>query len=237
MASAAINSVTPFLTIWLWPRATIRRIVASDPKRHVLLLAGTCYALAALTTQRSLEAVPSWNLPPRKYFTSGLFVQWLVALYNPTGVWPSREAEIATFVVLGAPVGIVWLYVCGAIVKWTGRLFGGTATAVDVRAAIAWAQVPFIVAPVFSILASPSSSSAPCTNCDVGSLFVFGVFGYAGLVIWTFVLLVKCVAQVHRVSAWRGLGAVTLWLWSIPFALHAILIVAQWLTAGVHPVS
>jgi hypothetical protein len=146
MAGPTLGPMTPFLTIWTRPRATIRKIVETDPTRQVLLLAGTWYVVATLLAQRWLEVVPVKDLQPRIYFLSALFVQWLVALCNPTGVWPSWEAEIVTFVVLGAVLGIVLLYVFGAILKWTGRLLGGTATAIEVRAAIAWGQIPLIAA-------------------------------------------------------------------------------------------
>lgn len=119
-----------------------------------------------------------------------------------------------------------WLYILGTILKWTGRLFGGTATSLEVRAAIAWGHIPIILAPVFGIFAFRPAPSAPCSNCGLGFLLASA---YAVLIFWGFVSLIKCVAEVNRFSAWRGLGAVVLQTWivalspvAILFALHQI---------------
>jgi Yip1-like protein len=229
MAGASLGSITPFLTIWMRPRATIRKIVDSDPTRHVLLLAGTVYVSATLLAQRWWRIVPQKNLQPRNYFLSGLFVQWLVALYDPTGVWPSWKAEIITLVALGAVFGIVWLYFCGAILKLTGRLFGGGATAIEVRAAIAWGEIPWIPAFVCGSLWSNDANSSG-TQAAMPYPFVF----YAVFFIWGLVALIKCASEVHRVSAWRGLGAVVLWLWSVPLILFTIALASYWLAFGIH---
>jgi hypothetical protein len=231
VAGSSLDSIAPFLTIWTRPRATIRKIVDSDPTRHVLLLAGIVYVLAALLVQRWLEATPPQNLQPRSYFLSGMFVQWLVALYNPTGVWPSRMAEIMTFVVLGVVLGIGWLYFCGAILKSTGRLFRGTATAIEVRAAIAWGQTPWIAAFVSGSLWRIEANASRNETASPYPLLFYMVF-----FTWGFVTLIKCVSEVHHFSAWRGLGAVVLWLWSMTLILVLIVLASHWLAAGVHTV-
>src|SRR5271163_126425 len=42
------DSIAPFFSIWIDPRATIRRIVDSDPTRNVLALAAIGPALSSL---------------------------------------------------------------------------------------------------------------------------------------------------------------------------------------------
>ena len=42
------GSITPFFTIWTEPRATIRRIVDTDPTRYVIALAAIGPVIGAL---------------------------------------------------------------------------------------------------------------------------------------------------------------------------------------------
>jgi hypothetical protein len=225
VAGSSLDSTTPFLTIWTRPRATIRSVVDSDPTRYVLLLAAIESASATLYVQKIMEQqAPTLHHPLAWYYLrGGLFVEWLVALCVPESISTSRPTQVMVLLALGAIFGIGWLYVLGTILKWTGRLFGGTATSLEARAAIAWGQIPTILAPAFGIFAF---RPAPCSNCGLGFLLATG-FGI--LVSWGFVSLIKCVAEVNRFSAWRGLGAVVLQSWivalspvAILFALHQI---------------
>ena len=228
MAGSSLDSITPFLTIWTRPRATIRRIVDSDPTRQVLLLAATWYAFITLCAQRALEAMPPKNLHPRDYLLSGLLAQWLLAIYNPAGIWASRSIKVAVLVALGALFGIVLLYLSGAVLKWTGRLLGGSATSLEVRAAIAWGQIPIIAAAVCLLCSFLVNSPGPRATLP----YMLLLTAYAVLIIWGFVALIKCVGEVHHFSGWRALGAVTLWIWSIPLSLLIILLASHWLAGA-----
>ncbi|MGD0120626.1 MAG: YIP1 family protein [Candidatus Binatus sp.] len=207
MASSSLDSITPFLTIWTRPRATIRKIVDSDATIHVLVLAAIQSALGTLNVQQGVESFAPRIPRPSEYFRTGLFVQWLVALYNPAGIPASWPIKVTILTALGGMFGIVWLYIAGSILKWTGRLLGGTATSLEVRAAIAWGHIPIVLASIFGIVAFRPGSSAPCSKCGFG---FFLLTAFVVLVLWCFVLLIKCVSEVHRFSAWRGLGAVVL---------------------------
>jgi hypothetical protein len=214
MAAAAFDFITPFLTIWVRPRATIRKIVDSDPTRLVLLLAGTSCILNSLIVQYWLESFRRTSLQPVRYFASGMYVQWLLELYNPAGTWPSPGAELAAFIIAGAVCGVVLLYFYGAILKWTGRLFGGIGTAVEARAAFAWSQVLLIIA-VISGLWSMKYSGMHQTPLV-----------FFALVLWWLVALIKCVSEVHRFSAWRGLGAVVLWQCSLVLPTVLLIVIS-----------
>ena len=212
MAGRLLDFARPFLTIWTRPRATIRWIVDSDPTLHVLLLAATCSALSTLHAQQTFEEmvqrIPHPHPLPVYFLRAGLLVNWLVALYSPAGILASSSIKVALLVVLGAAYGIVLLFVLGAFLKWSGSLLGGVASALQVRAAIAWGLLPFIVANIF--LLSPRSDSAPPSPIS----FVF--------IVWGFVALIKCIGEVHRFSAWRGLGLVAMSL--CLFSLYSIVV-------------
>ena len=48
---------------------------------------------------------------------------------------------------------MVSLYISGVILKWSGGLLGGVASRVEVRAALAWGQIPAIAAEIILLLA------------------------------------------------------------------------------------
>ena len=48
-------------------------------------------------------------------------------------------------VIGGAVLGMVWLYLSALVLKWIGSMLGGEATALQLRAVVAWSTVPSIV--------------------------------------------------------------------------------------------
>jgi hypothetical protein len=185
--SPAAGLGNPVFTIWIAPRATIRRIVDTDPTRHVLMLAALGPALNALVTQWSKGAGNNANL-------SALWPVWVVV--NVT---------------VRAMLGVLLLYFNGAILRWAGSLLSGTATSVEVRAALAWSQIPdiaielFLLAALFMGMSMPQMTPGHLPPLDSTIITVMAVG--VPLSIWSFVIYLKCVAEVHRFSAWRALGA------------------------------
>lgn len=178
--------VDSWFSIWYRPRATIRAIVDTDPRRFVIGLAWFGGALAGLNSQVMLASVdlPS-NLPhlPR---------------FGPFGI-----AMVALFSGL---LSVASVYGLGALYRWAGAILGGTATAVEVRAAMVWAQVPELYLMVVVILATVLGFNTPTVPPST-SLFsvVESIVG-----VWVFVISLKCLGEVHRFSAWRALGAILL---------------------------
>ena len=104
----------PFLSIWLKPRATIRRIVSTDRSFGVLPLAmadGVTEMLAR-TSQLNLGD----RIPP--------------------------SAILAIIIFLGPLAGISLLYLNSWFLALSGRMLKGRATARELRAALAWSSVP-----------------------------------------------------------------------------------------------
>jgi hypothetical protein len=184
---AELLEQSSFLTIWTKPRATIRQIVYIDPTQHVLLLA----ALAGIGSafSRAYMRMAPENLGD---FTSLLAIS-LIA--GPIG-------------------GIIGLYFVGAILRMTGSWLGGRADAEDVRAAVAWSYVPTIF---YSILFIPAElllffMSSRDTDPFLDVLWLgFDLFDIAaaiGLTVWSFVILINCIAEVHKLSGRRALATV-----------------------------
>ena len=188
MANGAADSITPFFTIWTEPRATIRQIVDTDPTRNVIALAAIGPALNALSVQWSRALSNNANL-------SVLWPLWVVAI-----------------VAIQAVIGVVLLFIFGAVFKWSGGLLGGVATRVEVRAAIAWTQVPTIAADIVLLIAVlmgvPLPTPTPGAFPHIDPAFYKILLAQGVLGIWCFVVSLKCIGEVHRFSAWRALGAV-----------------------------
>ncbi|MDO8430958.1 MAG: YIP1 family protein [Candidatus Binatus sp.] len=201
MANGATDSIAPFFTIWTEPRATIRRIVDTDPTRHTLALAALAPALATLESQWSKAIGNSGNI---------------------SALWP---IGVVFAVAAAAVFGIGVLYLNGVVLRWSSGLLGGTATRTEVRAAITWSQVPSIVAGAITIAALLTGAIVPPTAGAGGSLKASPQLIELGLLngilaIWGFVISLKCLGEVNRFSAWRALGAVL-----IPLVILVVVIV------------
>ena len=189
MADQAGGSITSFFTIWTEPRATIRRIVDTDPTRNVIALVAIGPAIGALASQWSKALGNNANL-------SVLWPLWVVIS-----------------VAIQAALGVLFLYIFGVIFKWSGSLIGGVASRVEVRAAVAWSQVPAIAAEIVLLLAVLMGipipvPTTPNTFPQIDPAFykvlvIEGVLGF-----WGFIVSLKCIGEVHRFSAWRALVAI-----------------------------
>lgn len=178
------DAVAPFFAIWIAPRDTIRQIVDTDPRRSVLALAALSGAL------------------------SGLEASWLGALSGPetmSALWPYI---VALKVLLYAIWGIAALYIAGWIIAAACRLFGGVASVVQTRGAIAWASIPGIVATGLGVVAILAGIVTPHALAPGAFAFPPGLAVLSGaLGFWGLIVELKCVGEVNRFSAWRALGA------------------------------
>jgi signal peptidase I len=188
---------SPWLSVWLKPRKTIERIVAINPRRHVLLLAGLA----------GLSAVPIEAIDGT---LTGRELDW---------------SRLAAFVVLGSAIGIAGLYVSGFLLRWTGKIFGGRASQVELRAVAAWYAVPNILGLAISIIAltglklfaaqGVSDAGSPMTVTAVR--WIAGVLG-----LWSLILLMLMLARVQGFGFWRTFGNAILGLLLVPLILAVI---------------
>jgi len=203
-AAAGDVWVDSWFTIWYRPRATIRRIVDTDPTRFVLGIAWLVGALGVLSSQVAVATtdfpanVPHW---PR---------------LGPIG--------IALMSFLGGVISDVSLYGFAALYRWAGHILGGNAQRVEVRAALAWAQVPGLYLAAVTIIATVLGFYTPPAPHTVSPLsLIESIIG-----IWVFVILLKCLGEVHRFSAWRALGTILLGTLAM-FGVLVGIVVTIWL--------
>src|SRR5262245_10099741 len=198
MTSAEVHvpHSSPWLSVWLRPRKTIERIVAANPRRHVLLLA----ALGGI----------------------GVIIPTLILLGWATKLMDWRLTASAAIV--GVAFGVVSLYINGLALQWTVRMLGGRAASVDVRAAFAWAGIPNIIslAICFVVLMGLTLAGMPKpapSALIVALLQLITVI----LALWSWVATILMLGRVHGFGFWRaivnyGLGMLFLWLFVVlPF--------------------
>jgi hypothetical protein len=214
MANGVPDSMTPFLSIWTQPRATIRRIVDTDPTRNVIALAAIGPALSSLVSQ------------------------WSAAMNgtaNQSVLWP---VFVALNVAIQAGLGILFLYISSVVFKWSGSLLGGTASRVEMRTALAWSQIPTITIAIILLLALfagvpiPKMLPGQLPRIDPAFYKVLVVVGVVG--IWGFFINLKCFGEVHRFSAWRAFVAILIPLLIILIVVGVLALLFALLVGGHH---
>ncbi|HUA34938.1 MAG TPA: YIP1 family protein [Candidatus Binataceae bacterium] len=213
MAQSFGERITPYLTIWTEPHATIRRIVETDPERNVKALAALSPALAVLERE------------------------WMTALEGPmSAIWPIR---VLFEVVIVALFGIAFLYIDALFITWIARALGGTGGPRETRTALAWGKIPAITASAASILALLSGAMAP-PEIGINGLpkmtpptFEFGGM-HTVLGLWGFIVVLKGIGEVHQISAWRALLAELIVLIAFALVITGMLLALYALMHGAH---
>lgn len=203
-AEDGTQSMNPWVSIWTKPRGTIRWIVETDPTRHVVLLAVVGGIANSLSNFELMNLGDFLPLPFMLIFS----------------------------IVAGTIGGLLYLYIAGAILRWTGSWFGGEATSEEVRAAIAWSSVPAIWGLILWALGLIllweelfTIPILPYPNPSKIYLFYGFYWVRAGIVIWSAIVFYKCLGEVHRFSAWKALGAtIILRFISLPIYLGCVFV-------------
>jgi signal peptidase I len=168
-----------FATMWLSPRATIERIVASRPTYLVLPLA----MLGTIATSY-VELVASG--------LGGQLSDWRLWLAIVTG---------------SAIFGVVWLYLSGLLLKWIGNMLGGDATALQLRAVVAWSMVPSIAGGVIAAIAVLIAKAAGGSEAVIH----IGIPWLSFVVsLWAIIVFMLMLARGERFGFWRTIFAFVL---------------------------
>ena len=200
----------PWVTIWTRPRGTIRGIVDVDPARSVTLLA-MLYGIGS-TLGRALQ--------------------------RDAGDALSLPAIIGLALIGGSIGGIIGNRIAGALVRRAGGWIGGVGTAQECRAALAWGAVPNVVNLVLmlgliGVFGNDlfRATGLQAAGTERGILLLGVSLAQLVLGVWSTVLTIKCVAEVHRFSAWKGLGTFLLIMLVVLGIILAIVLAVVALTA------
>lgn len=176
----------PWLTIWTKPRATLLAIVRDNPSYGFFFL---CFVYGFVAVLGGAQQVSLGNA------TSGFIILLVSAL-------------------LGFFVGYLALSIQALVLKWTGSWIGGKASYKEIRAAVAWSNVPAIVDIALWIITTFIFGSALFTQDFSQNLFfgtpgghVFILTGIARLVlgIWSIVILLIGLSAVQKFSVIKAI--------------------------------
>jgi len=179
-------SVNPWFSMWTRPRATIQQIIDTNPKYLVIRLA------MLMGFIEFLHEATAFNLGNR---------MGLVEIFGMA-------------ILVGAIGGIIYLYLFAALLQWTGRWVGGKGTAVNIRAAMTWPNVPLIWGlllwiPEFALFGTDVfARDVPGIKTSPALMSASIIFNLTDAVIgvWSLILHLKCLGQVQGFSAWRALS-------------------------------
>lgn len=209
--SNEVQSFNPWFAIWLRPKATIRRIVATNVRHHVFLLAMLAGVAGALSR--------------RTLFASQDGADAILALILS--------------LVLGPIGGIFSLFLGGALLSWSSRLIGGVSVTPVVRAALAWSYVPLIFGQLLVIpemilfgreifsTNKPQFHAKIASDPQFATFAVSAIYFLAGLsllfLFWAIMLLLHTLAEVQQFSVWKALLAVVIALLVVATPLTLLL--------------
>jgi hypothetical protein len=185
--------------MWIAPRATMRRILDAGPGASTWVLA------ALLGVSQALDQ----------------------AANHDAGATHGLATVLGLSVVVGALAGPVVVLLLGALARWTGSWLGGTGSAAEVRAALAWGQVPSVTAiplwiPVVLVGGREVFVAHPELADPAATLIVLVCgLAMAGSALWGAVTTVLAVAEAHRIAAWRSFVATLLALIFLAVAVGA----------------
>lgn len=178
--------LNPWLSMWTKPRTTIQQIIDTDPERLVLVLA----AITGI----------SHTLDKASMKGAGDELAWPVI--------------IVVAAIVGPIVGIIFLYISAALVRWTGKWIGGQASSKNVRAAYAWSSIPLIWAlalwipevALFGQEIFATETPRVVANPHLQFLYLGFMLIEILIALWAIVVYLKCIGQVQGFSAWKALG-------------------------------
>lgn len=188
----------PFFTIWTKPRSTIRQIIlAGGAHRSILLVAAAAEISAIVAVASGSRVILSWGGQPLALVNSNL------------------QHMLNLGMIIGAPLfAIEVLFLNSMFVRWAGKLIGGRGKPAEVRAAFAWSTVPAIVSALLYAIAVAAGWASVPQDPEVPNLFraiaeqftgINAVFGVLSL--WSLVILIEGLSEVHGFSIWKALAA------------------------------
>lgn len=199
---------SPWCSIWNEPRATIERIIRSNPNKDLWLLASV------------------------HGFSSLLFSFQSALLGNRLGLF-----QIFFLALLFSPIwGYVAFSAWSFFVSIAGKLFGGIGTYKEIRAAYAWSSVPFVVNCALWVVLSLVFGRELFMNtletkvlAKVEILLLLGVLVARFITaIWSLVIYVNALSEVQKFSVLKAIGNLIIAAIVLSALVYVILLV------GVH---
>lgn len=181
-----VEEVNLWTTIWTAPRKAVRAGINGGKMQFAMYLA----IIAGII--RFLDKAVSEYL--------GDTLPFLVVLIMALGV--------------GTLLGFFSWWIMSGVSTLVGKWLRGTGTYKEMKIAIGISYIPFVVSGILYIFDLLFLRTALFKDVDLSVFQALWILFSASvsvvLSVWSFVVLVKAVAEAHRFSAWRGLATVIL---------------------------
>ncbi|GAB6988289.1 YIP1 family protein [Paenibacillus pini] len=194
-----LNTFSPWLSIWVKPRWTIRQLIDLNYKKYMLLISW----IAGMISVLDQASNKNWG--------------------DHISLWTIIGIAIAG----GAVSGILGLYLSSYVTKVVGSWLGGRANFSEMQIAIVrGGYVPSIIIGLLWIpellLFRDEMFTQMTPRMDESStltiLFVIIIVIQYALAIWAMIIGLKSIGEAHRFSAWRA-------LWTVVIPIVAFVIV------------
>jgi hypothetical protein len=178
-------SINPWTQMWVKPRETIRAIIQTNPGYMYPLL---CFIYGF---PMALQLAQNFSLGNR-FHVAGIVVGALI---------------------LAMILGVVMINIATALFSWTGKWIGGVGTYQQIRAAVAWSNMPSVVniaiwminIAVFGVRIFRSDFvETQFVGNELSIIFMTALVQLV-IAVWAFVIMLKALGEVQGFSAWKAL--------------------------------
>ena len=202
----------PWISMWVRPRETIRAIVKKNPRQSFYLLSAI-YGFPLL-------------LQMAQNFSLGEVLSFLPILLGA--------------LILSLFIGMLVITVISGLLSWTGGWIGGKASFLQVRAAVAWANVPNTVNILMWLLMVATFGNQVFTHSFAETPFIgyqlivvfFAFLVQVMVAVWGFIIGLKALGEVQGFSAWKALLNVLIPFFMVMIGIW-ILMWLCWIVMGV----
>lgn len=198
--------------------------------------------------KRVIRCIVDYN-PRFRFWALAAIVGFMTALRNSQqialGVSSKAGMILLVSLILAVPIGAIILSVNALLIYWVGKLFGGKASYLEVRAAYSWSNAPllFVIISWLILVAIhgqamfiPPQSANSWVQVGAPAVHHFSNAAQYGIVtitsllilfntilyIWSFVILLNNLAEVQGFSLWRSFFNIVIW-WLVYVVLAVIL--------------
>lgn len=178
-------SINPWTGMWVRPRETIRAIIQTNPAYKYPLL---CFIYGF---PMALQLAQNFSL----------------------GNTYSMAAIVGGAALVAILLGAIMINIATALFSWTGKWIGGIGTYQQIRAAVAWSNMPSIVHIGIWGINLATFGVRVFRNDFVESTFVgteLSIIFFTAVVqvvvaVWAFIITLKALGEVQGFSAWKAL--------------------------------
>lgn len=172
--------MNPWFSIWLHPRETIRQVVDTDPGRWLfpLVLSGGAAGGVMGGFLQAAEKIPQ----------------------------APKAVLLLACAVVGMALALVGLLTSGWLYRWVGSWLGGQANGAQVRAVIAYREIPNLW--LFTLWLPAVLAAAAGLVILAGILGLLLAVGAVVVFFWDLVIMSRMLGEVHRFSGWKGFSTI-----------------------------